>query len=487
MAQVANPYPVTTIVMATPAPDTKLSALDQLQPRTYTSLVLSFPVSAERLTSATSHFRQGLERTVVDIPFLASDVVAASTRPGEVELRPRSARQSALFNVKDLTAAGSGWKHSYRELHSAYIPMSELDGNVLAPAGMVREEEAAAMAAQLNIIDGGCLLCVCVHRSVMDSTGVATCLRLWARRCRELQGAPEIQPGAAELEARSLDRRPLFGGEAKAEVTKHPAYKITQAPPGSKAFSDEAGRQSTLSTSSTAVAMFGIDMDTLIGFKHDMLEHLAEHGSDGAWVSSHDVLCAILWHAITAARSSSDIDESSSTAGSSRLGMAVEARTKLEPPLPTTYLGNASLYGTTARALSGLEESSLSSLAETALAVRRLYTSVDDAHIRSLIRLADHAPDPRAIQPKLESSLDKDLEISSMMELDVYDYEWGGFGGDGKVDYLRMPGAVCEGRCIILPRLADGAVEVVVGLKPAQMDRLKREFTFGRFAYLKSE
>lgn len=52
------------------------------------------------------------------------------------------------------------------------------------------------------------------------------------------------------------------------------------------------------------------------------------------------------------------------------LGMAVNSRSRLNPPLPTMYIGNVNVYSMASGGLSMLKSSSISSLTETALVIR---------------------------------------------------------------------------------------------------------------------
>ncbi|KAL9128892.1 MAG: hypothetical protein Q9217_002514 [Psora testacea] len=349
-------------------------------------------------------------------------------------------RVDTRLNVKTLNNAGSGWNKSYDDLRRAHMPMSGLD--------------APAMAAQLNIINDGCLLCVCIHHIVMDGAGVGTVIRLWASHCRALQQESELSSEPFELEAGSLDRLPLLqAAEKKAleDIVSPPL--VPPMPP-------------------MTAAIFELDIPSKPGTGVD---------------PTNDVLCAVLWHAVVTARTSTESKdvEDIANVGSSCLGMAVNSRARLNPPLPKTYLGNFNVYSMAVVDVSTLKSSAIAPLAETALAIRKSITSVDDPYIHKLIHIIDNLHDATLISPAFKSFLGKDLAITSWAELDLYDIEWGMDIGGGKMDSVRIPKAAFDGFCIVLPRMSDGATEVIVGLKIEDMDRLKQDPVFMRYAKFK--
>ncbi|KAL9103503.1 MAG: hypothetical protein Q9163_001459 [Psora crenata] len=476
----------------TVSPNVELSALDQIMPRVYTRLILSFPVLKEQLDPATSLLQRALERTVAEIPFLKFQVASSpSGGTGRLELRPSADAHSTLFVVKVLTDAGSGWNRSYEDLRQANMPISELDGEVLAPVGLIRMsgEREPVMATQLNVLDGGCLLCVCFHHNVMDGVGVGTVIRLWASHCRALQQDSQEPLESFKLQAGSLDRSPLIQGGRDDQYWTHQAYDFAQPPPPVNGPKDETSPPSMPPMPPMTAAIFELDMSVITSLKHDLIEHLAPHSQEAGWVSTNDTLCAVLWHGIVAARSSgtsTDFEEESNLEFS-RLGMAVNSRGKLEPPLPRTYLGNVNIYSMTVVDFPKLKSSAIACLAETASVIRKSITSIDDAYIRSLIHTVDGLQNVKLVSPAFNRLVDKDLAITSWAELGLYDLDWGNTIGGGKVEFVRIPKAAFAGLCIVLPRMSDGALEVITGLTEEAMDRLKKDPVFMRYATFKCE
>ncbi|MCJ1335433.1 hypothetical protein MMC09_000703 [Bachmanniomyces sp. S44760] len=471
----------------------KLTSLDQVMPRVYTRLILCFPTSNEQSGKAASLLREAFEQTLKDIPVLRDDVITSPTRAGELQLQSAPADKSATFVLKDLTTSGSGWKSTYSDLLLSEAPISALDDQVLAPVGMMPKGSSAPVAAaQLNIITGGSLLCVCFHHSVVDGAGVGTILRLWASHCRALQHDVSSDVPAFRLEDGSLDRQPLLKGGRESSSAIDAAYEIPSITPQAQDKTSAAGSSQgpTPAIPPMTASVFGLDMLALTSLKHDLSEDLDERGLEDVWLSTQDALCAVLWHAVTTARTSSDLTEADEGADSKplRLGLAVNGRARLEPALPETYIGNVNVYAGATVNRTTLMSTSVPSMAKTASAIRQSIRAVDDAYIRNLIKNVDGLADPSVVTPAFKSFLGNDLAITSWLDLGLYDLNWGpAVGGTGKIDSVRIPAATFDGLCIILPRTLDDEVEVLVGLKTEHMDRLKKDHTFLRYATFKSD
>lgn len=343
------------------------------------------------------------------------------------------------------------------------------------------------MAAQMNIIEGGCLLCVCVHHSVMDGNGLAAVLRCWAHHCRGLQNLFEPTSELPGWSDQSLDRSQLLNGGLETHIKNFPGYEIT--PPAQQSIASDGKQPVVPSIPPMTAAIFELDMNAIVSLKHEILEHLDGLGQEKVWVSTNDVLCTVLWRAITRARALSDAgqqseDESTAQVG---LGMAVNGRARFNPPLPATYVGNFNVYSMVTCELPLSRFPSLSSLGKTALAIRGSINAIDDTYIRSLIHLVDSLPDATAVQPAFKSFLGKDLAITSWADLGLYDLDWGAAIGGGKIDFVRIPKVGFDGLCIVLPPMENGAVEVIVGLKQQDMDVLKDDEAFLQYASLKCQ
>ena len=422
----------------------KLSALDQIMPRVYSRLILCLPVANSETAEAAAILRKAFENTSKDVPELKSSVIPSSDSPGKLELQWGS---ETKFLIKDQK---SDAELSYTMLRELGFPLSKLDES-LTPVGMLPTSTAPAVAAQVNIVDGGIIFCVAFHHSVMDGTGYSTVFKLLASHCGGASFA---------LSSGSLDRQPLFHLHGTNNLP--PAYEIPKNP----SHSPEMPSMST--------AIFTLDASAISLLKHDIAEEISGHGEGAVWTSTNDVIATVLWHGIVTARSSNQ---------ESRLGMAVNGRSRLS--LPETYLGNVNIYATCVVPASTLQSTSVEAMAQTAVAVRKSISQVDQTYISNLVKAVESLDDPSKVAPSFKSFLGPDLAITSWLDMGFEDLEWGSLLG--KVDAVRIPQAAFDGLCIILPRTVDDGIEVLVGLKTEHMERLKDDEHFAKFASFSSE
>lgn len=437
-----------------------LTPLDQIMPRVYTRLILCIPMlstSSENQATALASLKKGLSETLTQIPFLSDVLGDEEDGSGRVHIAPGS---GVLLRGKDLTEDSH---LAYQKLKDAAFPLSSLDGDVLAPVGMMSSEPAPPiMAAQANFVVGGLLLTVCLHHSALDAAGVATVVRTWAGNTKlsgdSKSGSETLDP----LPSEALNRTPLINNSSSSKVDPNekikdfPQYKLTPPPPPPKA--DDPPPTFTLPPMTAAI--FHFSASALAALK----SAATPAPPTESYISTNDALCALLWHSITKARQLP-------TPTTSMLGFAIDGRKRLNPPLPPTYLGNVNIYAST---------QTTTDLPPTATQIRTAITSITPTHIQNLTTLISALPLVTALQPAFNSFLGPDLAITSWRDMRLAGLEWGSL--IGKVESTRLPGAAFDGLCIVLPELEDGGLEVLIGLEDGAMGRLRGDEEFTKFA-----
>lgn len=354
---------------------------------------------------------------------------------------------------KDLTGA----LPSYKDLKEKSFPLSRLLTSQIGPIGVFPEPSPPVLAAQANFVEGGLLLAVGVHHSACDASALETIVSTWAYNTAEASGSRSFTTYNAQLS----DRSPLMEGIPGADIVDFPEYRLPnstdmlaqQMPPG----------DFQLPRMASHVFYFSP-------------ESLADIKTAAAAYSTHDALCAFVWRHMTMARRTpgapprpSDGEETSA------LAFAVNIRDRMSPPLPPTYLGNASMGSITNR----LTVSALTAdggLPSTAAAIRKsLGTFSDSSRVRLTIGLLQSRPDPTDFKLAHNAFLGPDVVASSWADLKVYERHWGTLG---RVEAFRTPGEGADGVVMIFPRLKDGGLEVMIGLEQEAMGRLLED---GRF------
>jgi hypothetical protein len=219
--------------------------------------------------------------------------------------------------------------------------------------------------------------------------------------------------------------------------------------------------------------VFGLSLAKLAALKDLIKDNAGE-----AFISSNDVLLALLWHSMVKARMPSLEPKSLTYA---KLLIPVNIRQKLKMPLLRSYFGAAVDFGSAQMAFTHLLKSDPVSMAQTAVEVRRAVNSVDEPYIRQAIALArfpDSKVDVRDLQA---SNMDRanaaDMYVTSWEKMPCYDAT---FGLDlGKPDWVRKPWSRDPGSCIVLPQdPRKDVLEVVIQMKTPDMGRLLEDPQF---------
>jgi trichothecene 3-O-acetyltransferase len=206
--------------------------------------------------------------------------------------------------------------------------------------------------------------------------------------------------------------------------------------------------------------------------------HLADLKTAAKAYSTNDALCAFFWHHITLARnppSSSPTEEKTSAAL-----FAVNIRGRTSPPLPPSYLGNASLGGITQRlSITSLTHTQTGLIQAAASLRAALNATHKPSRVPFTISLLSSRPNAQDFKFAVHAFLGNDITMTSWATLGVRDREWGPLG---KPEGFRVPYEGADGTIAVFPVLEDGGLEVLAGLESKAMERLVKNDEFRRFA-----
>ncbi|MCJ1263733.1 hypothetical protein MMC22_003603 [Lobaria immixta] len=417
-----------------------LSTLDQIMPRFYIHLILCLPAQAFSKEDQTTIFftlKKGLQKTLVEIPYLGGVVVEDKAKGGQVHIAPGL---GVLLRLKDLRYDTD---MSYQKMKNSHFPMSNFGDDMKAPVDQLSlESNPPVMAAQVNIVQGGVLLAMGIHHNVMDGAGFATVIQAWASNTKTsflssgASGNEAAKPGF--LPYSSLDRSSLFKASATAEVDPqvkikdYPQYKLDLTPP----IKDLKDAPTALLTSKPPPMTLAVSITRA-------------RKLPGRSTENHKPLY-------------------------SRLGLAVNGRGRLSPTLSPSYLGNVILCPSILLPVSTVSKTTeLSSIAST---IRTAITEINNDSVQDVITLTNALPNVTDLKGAHNSFLGPDLAITSWRDMGLIGLDWG--TGMGKVEAFRHPKDGFDGLCIVLPALADGGLKVLVGLENGAMKRLKEDESF---------
>ncbi|PGH31014.1 hypothetical protein GX50_06218 [[Emmonsia] crescens] len=454
----------------------KLSPLDMNMPRLYDTrwiLCFSLPANVDKAEIYES-LKLGLAHTISTIPWIAGNVGPEEGRdPKEGRIQVVNGSGGVKFLYKDLT----GILPSYAELKVENFPISKLSTAQLSPLGVMPEPPQPVMAAQANFIEGGLLLTIGVHHSICDGSAVDTILDTWASNTTA--SASGGSTSFTVYDSTSNDRTPLMTGHPGADLAEFPEYILMPTAPTTV--------MADVNTHQIAAMPTTLPPMTSHIFYFSSASLTALKAAASAF-STNDALCAFLWQHMTLARNPTDSSRVEKSTKTSSLLFSVNIRGRTSPPLPPTYLGNASMAVITDHfpisLLTVTAADSDSALSRAAAAIRRSLNAVNTPNrVPLTIGLIDSRPNPTDYKFAYNGFLGPDISATSWADFGVYKREWGGLLG--KVEAFRVPGEGADGVVVVFPRTEEGGLEVMVGLEDGAMGRLMGDVRFIESAKLR--
>ena len=463
-----------------------LSSIEHCMPRAYIRVCLAYRVPDARLLPVVEKRLNDFVRRIVDAkPYLAGYVVpvaAPGSRVGAVEVRftDEDFVDFPTATIRHLTR--DEVPYTYEELDRMSLPPSLIRPELVSalPEG-TDEERAPVFRVQVNVVEGGVIVSIYLHHCISDGTGLGLLITgsllsddfTFVRPLEEKDGAsPSLSSKlAAFAHEKSLVRRQLSWSFPNLIIHRRLRHRSVVAS------SNHPSHQAPPRRAPGRGCVFAFSQATLKQLK-ETLESEAPH----SFMTSNDVLQAILWHYMTRARRPSLPDELGVI--SSKLLIPVNIRNRLKQPLPHSYFGSAIDFASVQRSLTHLSKIDMSSLAQTALSIRQSINQVNEPYIREAIALAEVTDPDVDVRDLLASNMDRtngaDMYITSWEKLPLYEATLD--LGLGRPDWVRKPWSRDPGSCIILPRdNRKPFLEVVVQMTVADMARLLRDDEFMKY------
>ncbi|MCO5576471.1 hypothetical protein L7F22_030281 [Adiantum nelumboides] len=336
-------------------------------------------------------------------------------------------------------------------LKSDYRP--ELD--LLAP-------QADASATSLVLVQmthfecGSASLGFRMHHKTMDGVSMDHFLNWWATLSRAKadegrEGRSSSNGGSAmamEAPPKGLSRSLLKPRKPPSPISEHPEYTLKQA---LLKHSDEVPKVEEAQDVTAKIFHFTpADIDKLKAAAN----RAAPSSGAGAY-TRFEILAAHVWRGVTYARNFAPTQEV-------RLGLPVDGRQRLEPPLPQGFFGNATFYAVAVCNAGKLLASPLPFAADL---VRAAIARVDDVFMRSALDwISIQDPGPQAVIP-----IFPDVAISSWTRLSLYKMDFGW----GKPSHVRIPHAHNSMAFFYPSPMGPRHVEIYLGLDSKHMSRFE--------------
>ncbi|KAI6084426.1 hypothetical protein F4821DRAFT_170589 [Hypoxylon rubiginosum] len=459
-----------------------LSPLDRLMPRGYVRQLFCFPSTHADVPRV---LKAGLAGVVADVPYLLAGV---STQ--RISLTEPYQTLEDVFSEEDLSDV-LDYAAMKRE---NFPPAAFIAPGIVPPTTQPPfPDPMPVFHARVSLVKGGFVLCVAVHHCTTDITGFGALLKLWASHCRTGASA------AVGLDAAWLDRGALLeqpDGANRAAPASIPQLLHVR---GLTDYARVSAASAQPSDPTTCIFFF--PQQSLQFLKHAVNGHIASQGISG-WVSTGDILTALLWSAILAA----ELDPTSgSLEGTNTIGFPVQFRSHLRPSLPPDYLGAAFIMtsATNSRAdlvsfaantnaphgEAPLDPVSLSRLAKIACTIRSSLRRVDEESVRDVLMYLDATSEnhpPITLGPRHDG-----ISIVSWADQSMYELDWGDV--IGRCDAVRLPKLMFKRYPIVLPRVpagvngSEGGLEVIVSFDRHVMERFQYSWPIHRWAALRCQ
>lgn len=440
----------------------QLTPLDLLMPKTYIGILLTF--SSAATPSTITQLQTGLDRLVQHIPWLSGKVFPTTAGPDgkpSLEIRWNGKDDTLKIVDKGLIPA------SYNTLRKEGMPAVAFPPRVWPTPGLIDntlfEKGAPVLGVSFVRFDGdqGVGLLICGHHNAMDATGLTEVIRLWTQN---VSGAPSkavtVKSRLRLADTLSHDIESLAAVPREELFDLHPEYSKTSSPWPAE-FPPCASK------------LFCVPIARIESIKELLKISMPKAPS------TNTIICALIWSAMTHARTQQN---SSVLSATSRLAMAVNGRRRIGPEFAVSgslYLGNVVLCSVAELPVSDLSEpampDSVRSLGKLCQVIAQSQSPelINSRHIAEVYEMVNHLDDYRDIFYGFDLFNERDLMITSWAEMDINGLDFG--IGIGKPDFMRVPHVAADGMAVILPRkrIANEVLEVVVMLKNTDMETLE--------------
>lgn len=456
-----------------------LSSIEHCMPRSYIRICLVYRLpDADMLPEVERRLNNFIRKTVDAKPYLSGCVVAVQepdNRAGAVEIHFSDRDFLDYPDVKVRHLDQDEVPYTYEQLDEKGLPPSVIRPDLVsALTESADEQRAPVFRVQANVLNGGLIVSVYLHHCISDGTGISllvsgSVLNDDFTFDRQLDTMGQDLPSLSrrlDTFAREMSdvRRELSYSPANPINTRQLRYKIVRKTPEVKDAVKVRGRG----------CVIAFPLKRLSELKASLGDHI-----DGGFITSNDALQALLWHSMTRARVPSLSQDP--PIADSKLLIPINIRNKLKKPLSESYFGAAIDFASVQMPISHLAETSKTSLAQSAMAIRKAINNVDEPYIRQAIALA-RFPDPRIDVRDLQASnMDRahgaDMYVTSWEKLKCYDttFEM----GLGPPDWVRKPWSKDPGSCIVLPYdERKDHLEVVIQMTECDMARLLEDSNF---------
>nr|POE54266.1 non-canonical non-ribosomal peptide synthetase fub8 [Quercus suber] len=508
----------------------KLNPFDYVNANHYMGLNLYFSLnSTTSFDEAFAKLQAGLRRMLELIPAMDGKIMFSSEqeighKKGDLRITipPLSLHDPKVPPRQLVFKDQSKFLSSYAQLKECgFLPSSTRDWDLL-PCDPFPTFPADLIVGQANFIEGGCILAVNFHHGCLDAVGVMVALKVWAESCRYFDGdktatcswldpecfnhsLPEI---LHELEGYSRPASEVdFGVWAFLPFLRsaQPGRLKGFPPEGDNTHSTRNGNMETTpktGRSSKALpepptwhhvrtTVFLLPKESIATLKSEVT---SDPETKGTITSISDIIQAFFWRVAIRARfhvATKVHNKKVSPDEQAILELPIDGRPYLSSLLPSTYMGSLLVMNRPQIAVHELVSPS-TSIARVALLLREAAARVTPSLLSDAFNILKEIPtyDPAEQFSLADMGLDGfHAMISNMILFQPGEISFGDafFGNGGSPESLRPQierGANRFRFLVIYPMRKDGGVELALGTLPEELEMLKEDGEFMKYARL---
>ncbi|GLI74229.1 hypothetical protein PoHVEF18_002464 [Penicillium ochrochloron] len=462
-----------------------LTPIDKLFAAGFIRCQLAFP--SNDATQCSGVLRKGMEQLFAMLPFLSQRVIIPlgcdSLDSIKIET-PSSVAFEQIMKVKNheklLQEAIKEGNKNKVQFESDFMPITMVPD---------MKQPIPVFVIQVNIHPDGVLLAVAANHMVMDATGMGIAIENLANCCRRLDGQDiELSTSPAEQDrGREMLMHQL---PVKNSEQEFPEYRVSK-----DLFTQwtDMAKSTSHAHSSIQPRYFNIraeDVQELKDRCNTMLPHLLapvdDCDRDGLpWVSSSDVVIALIWLSLYLARNPELANKSTSTGRSGepadiRVGMAVNMRSRVFPPLPKSYMGNAAILMLVkySREKAARPER-MEVLCLMAYAIRMRLKTTDSDYVRALLHHVQHSEDPVIFAFEVA-----DFYVTNWRDMEYCNADFG--SKIGKPWHSRVSDSPADGCVYIMPKrthVDNAPWEIQVSFTSDVLTRLEQDSLWTRYLH----
>ncbi|KAJ6422843.1 hypothetical protein OIU84_027758 [Salix udensis] len=406
-----------------------VSNLDLLQPRHHVPTVYLYRPNGSSDFFEVEVLKEALRKVLV--PFYPVAGRLARDENGRIEINCNG--EGVLFVVADTD--------STTEELGEFMPSMKL--RQLIPTVDTNLEDISRNPLLLLQVTsfkcGGVCLGVGLHHTLADGTGALHFINSWATLARGL--SITIPP--------LLDRTILRGRVAPKSIFHHVEYD----PPPTMNTADLTENPKPQSLENLKITLEQINS----------LKAKASNVGSETKFTTYEILTAHIWRSVSKARNFQSNDQKT------KLRIPVDGRSRLNPPLQSSYFGNVMFEASLVALSCDLLSESLRCTVER---IHREIKRMDDEYLRSALDYLEEVGDVNSIPRGSIICACPNFSIGSWMRLPFFkaDFGWG-------APLLIRLTTVFEGKGIIHPNPAnDGSFSLVICLEADHMESFRKLF-----------